>query len=212
MPDDVSPAQRQEQERARWNHYLLDPIWRRTRFNAAPNMLPVETMQTRRAGTALDVNVGEGRNALYLAQQGWRVTGIDIADKALAFAQQQARQLGVSLTTVEQDVNAFDWGINQWDLLLLCYADESMHVGQVHAALKPGGLLVFENLHADINQSRGNKPGEAIGFVSEELKDNYAAAGFQILRYEEPIGPADFSLETHRLVRLVAQKPFSKEA
>lgn len=206
-PANATPAQALEYERGRWNHFLLDDTWRRTRFNAEPNTLMVEAVRNVSAGRALDVNMGEGRNAVYLAQQGWDVTGVDLADQALAFAQQRTQQLHLHLTTIAQDVRTFDWGTSQWDLIVLCYADEETHVAQVQAALKPGGILVFENFHADINQVRGNKPGQEIGFATDELKRCYAAAGFTILRYEEPIGVADFSRETHRLVQLIAQKP-----
>ncbi len=150
--------------------------------------------------------MGEGRNALYLAQQGWQVTGVDYANQALAFAQQRAQQLSVSLTTIEHDLATYEWGTDQWDLIVLCYADKDAHVAQVRAALRPGGLLVFENFHADVNQARAIKPGQEIGFATNELKNSYAAANFRILRYEEPTGVADFSLETQRLVKLVAQK------
>lgn len=206
LPDDATPAQQREFERTRWNHFLLDETWRRTRFNTQPNALLTEALQNRLPGTALDINMGEGRNALYLAQQGWLVTGVDIADRALAYAQQQAQQQGLVLTTVAQDTDSFNWGFDSWDLIVLCYADESAHLPQVTAALKPGGLLVFENFHADINSAPERSPGKRIGFGSGELERLYAAAGFHILRYEEPVAVADFSRETHRLVRLIAQK------
>ncbi len=206
LPANATPAQQQEHERIRWNHFLLDATWRRTRFNAQPNALLVNAMRNRPAGRALDINMGEGRNALYLAQQGWQVTGIDLADQAVAFAHQRAQQLGVPLTTIVHDVNTHDWGLAQWDLLVLCYADESAHVAQVQAALRPGGLLVFENFHTDINEARGYPPGQQVGFATDELRGLYTGAGFQILHYEEPLAVADFSLETHRLVQLVAQK------
>ncbi len=135
------------------------------------------------------------------------MTGVDIADQALAHAQQRAQRLGCQLTTIEQDADTYDWGIGEWDLIVLCYADERTHVAQVQAALKPGGLLVFENFHADINQLRPAASGQQIGFGTDELKKLYAAAAFEIVRYEEPVGVADFSKEQHRLVRLVARKP-----
>jgi SAM-dependent methyltransferase len=192
-------------ERERWNNAFLDPEWQRTRFNARPNTLLVEAVRDLPTGTALDLNMGEGRNALYLAQQGWLVTGVDFADQALAVARQRARQLGVPLITIEQDTNTYDWGSNCWDLIVLCYADESAHLAQVQAALRPGGLLVLENFHADINQARGYAPGQEIGFATNELKDLYAT-NFRIVHYAEPVAVADFSRETQRLVQLVAQK------
>lgn len=71
--------------------------------------------------TALDVGMGLGRNAIYLAQQGWTVTGFDPADKAVAQANEAARKSGVSLTTVVQGSEDFDFGTNRWDLVLLSY-------------------------------------------------------------------------------------------
>ena len=46
-------------------------------------------------GTALDVAMGEGRNSVFLAQQGWRVAGVDAASAALAKAESLARERGV---------------------------------------------------------------------------------------------------------------------
>nr|WP_262905338.1 methyltransferase domain-containing protein [Hymenobacter nitidus] len=166
----------------------------------------VEAVRRLRPGAALDINMGEGRNALHLAQLGWQVTGIDLADQALAFARQQAQQLGVPLTALEHDAATYDWGRSHWNLLVLCYADDTAHVAQVQAALKPGGLLVFENFHAEVNRAWNTPSDQQIGFATHELRDLYAAAGFRILRYEEPIQAADFTRETHRLVQLVAQK------
>lgn len=205
-PDAASATQEAQQERARWNRAFTDPTWRSTRFNPQPNALLVETVGQLPPGLALDLHMGEGRNALYLAQRGWRVTGVDIADQALHLAQQRAQQLGVPLTTIETDASGYDWGTNQWDLIVLSYADESTHVEQVKTALAPGGLVVFENFHADINQVLQGKLGKDIGFATDELKNCYAEADFRILRYEEPMGVADFSRETQRLVKLVAQK------
>ncbi|TYZ14375.1 class I SAM-dependent methyltransferase [Hymenobacter lutimineralis] len=205
-PTNATPAQLREYERGRWNHFLVDEAWRRTRFNAQPNALLTETIAGLTPGQALDVNMGEGRNALYLAQQGWQVTGVDFADQALLYAQQRARELGVLLRTHAQELAAFDWGTNAWDLVVLCYADDEAHVAEVHAALKPGGLLVFENFHAEVNAAWNTSPTKQIGFDTNYLPQQYAANGFRIVRYEEPVGPADFTRETRRLVKLVAQK------
>ena len=206
LPPHATPAQQREYERNRWNHCFLDATWRQNRFNPAPNSLLVETVRGCRPGAALDVNMGEGRNALFLARQSWRVTGVDYAEKALDYAQQRAREQGVEINTLAIDLAAYNWGISQWDLIVLCYADESAHAEQVSAALRPGGRVVFENFHTDINRARNLPLNQQIGFPTNELKKLYAVVGFQILHYEEPIGVADFSRETQRLVQLVARK------
>src|SRR5262245_43630304 len=48
-------------------------------FSAAPNAFLVRIMSDRRPGTALDVGMGQGRNAIWLAERGWNVTGFDIS-------------------------------------------------------------------------------------------------------------------------------------
>ena len=193
-------------ERERWNTTFLNEVWRSTRFNEEPNKLLSETVRSLpRPGTALDVNMGEGRNAIFLAQNGWNVTGIDIADKAMEFAQRRAQELGLHITTLEHDVETYEWGTDLYDLIVLSYSDESTHVHKTHRALKSGGVVVFENFHIDINEKLAGKLEKPIGF-SEDLKHAYIEAGFQVLRYEEPIGIADFSKESHRLVKLVACK------
>src|SRR5262249_10958353 len=53
------------------------------RFNTRPNAFLVEIAGVRKPGTALDVGMGQGRNSIWLAQQGWDVTGFDPAEKAV---------------------------------------------------------------------------------------------------------------------------------
>ena len=195
-----------QRQRERWNACFLNVTWRQSRFNELPNSLLVDAVRDVSPGKALDINMGEGRNALYLAQLGWLVTGVDIADKAMQAAEDRAKQLDVQLTTVECDVNTFDWGSNMYDLIVLSYADEESHVDRVKRALKAGGIVVFENFHHDINEKLADKLDKPIGFDTNAIRDAYSEAGFDILRYEEPIGVADFSKEEHRLVKLVARK------
>ena len=197
-----------ERTRQRWNYLLTDSLMRTKVFNTAPNALLVETVQGLPAGTALDADMGEGRNALYLAQHGWQVTGVDIAEKALAFAQQRAHQLHVPLTTEVHDMATYDWGTNKWDLIVLSYAGGRDYAARVAQALKPGGLLVLEAFHREATARLPVTDGDyRVFFNTNELPTLYGAAGLKIVRYEEPLAPADFSKETLRLVRLVAQKP-----
>ncbi len=211
-PANATPAQQAEYkrqsadyERRRWNYVLTDSAARAKLLNEQPNALLVETVRNRPAGTALDVGMGEGRNALYLARQGWQVTGVDVADQALAYAQRKAGLLGVRLTTVDQDVNAYDWGTNKWDLIVVSYAGGRNYADRVKKALKPGGVLVLEGFHADA--AKDHKIGEGVVFQTDELKKLYAGSGLKIVRYEEPVGRADFGKQQVRLVKLVAQKP-----
>ena len=197
-----------ERTRQRWNYLLTDSLARARLLNPAPNALLVATVRGRPPGTALDADMGEGRNALYLAQQGWQVTGVDVAEKALAYAQNRARKLGVPLTTEVHDMATYDWGTSKWDLIVLSYAGGRDYAPRVARALKPGGIVVIEAFHMDATQQLQVVGGDyRVFFAHDELPRLYGGAGLKIVRYEEPMGVADFSKKNLRLVQLVAQRP-----
>ncbi|AMJ65773.1 class I SAM-dependent methyltransferase [Hymenobacter sp. PAMC 26628] len=215
LPAQATPAQKEayarqmaERTRQRWNYLLTDSVARTKVLNTAPNALLVQAVKGLAPGTALDADMGEGRNALYLAQLGWQVTGVDVAEKALAFAQQRAHTLGVPLATEVHDMATYEWGTNKWDLIVLSYAGGRDYAPRVARALKPGGLVVLEAFHMDATKRLQVVDGDyRVFFNTNELPKLYGGAGLKIVRYEEPLAPADFTKETLRLVRLVAQKP-----
>lgn len=199
------PTQKEvkELERQKWNAVLTGKETR-VAFNANPNKLLAETIRGRKPGKALDVGMGQGRNTLFLARQGWDAYGVDIADEAVNLAQDNARKANLRITTFVQDDAEFDFGTNRWDLVAFIYAGGRNHVDKVYKSLKPGGLVVIEGFHRDATKLR--KIGENVVFDTDELKKLYTAAGFTILRYEEKVGVGDFGLQQMRLVKLVAQK------
>jgi 2-polyprenyl-3-methyl-5-hydroxy-6-metoxy-1,4-benzoquinol methylase len=203
-PDSVYAAQL-EAARKKWNFLLTDSLTRLRALNTAPNALLAETVKDRPPGTALDVGMGEGRNAIFLAQQGWQVVGVDIADKALGLAQKKATAAKVKITTVAEDVDRYYWGSGKWDLIVLSYVGGREYVKKVMQALRPGGIVVLEAFHEDADKER--KIGSKMVFGTNELRKLYTEAGLKILRYEEPIAVADFGKQNVRLVKMVAQKP-----
>jgi 2-polyprenyl-3-methyl-5-hydroxy-6-metoxy-1,4-benzoquinol methylase len=185
----------------RWNRMLTAPV---PTFNTRPNAFLVEMTKHLTPGKALDVGMGQGRNAMYLAQQGWEVTGFDPADQAVAAAQNQARRLGVRLTTLVLRDDQFEFGTEQWDLIVLSYVGVVRRVvSRVHEALKPGGLVVVEGFHRDATKTASI--GSGVVFDTNELLRLFER--LRIVRYEDTEGIADFGLRTTRLVRLCAQKP-----
>ena len=78
-----------------WNK-ILKQDW----FEHIPNEILAETIKDLQPGRALDVAMGEGRNAIFLAEKGWEVTGFDIANEALDSIQKRANQLNLEIETV----------------------------------------------------------------------------------------------------------------
>lgn len=190
------------QEVQRWNRYFTAE---KPAFNTKPNAFLVEMVKGRTPGRALDVAMGQGRNALWLAQQGWEVTGFDIADKAIAIAQENASKLGVKIHTEIKTVEEFDFGESRWDLVLLSYAGGGQLVQKVERALEPGGLLVVEAFHDDA--LKVFRIGGSL-FRTGELPHLFQ--GLRSIHYEEPVAQPDFAPKPVRVVRFCAQKPVSQ--
>jgi 2-polyprenyl-3-methyl-5-hydroxy-6-metoxy-1,4-benzoquinol methylase len=183
----------------RWNRILTAE---KPAFNTQPNAFLVEMVKGRRPGTALDVGMGQGRNAVYLAQQGWMVTGFDPADKAVAQANATAARLGVKLTTVIQGSEDFDFGQDRWDLIVLSYVTVRDIADRVVTALKPGGIVVIEGFHRDVTRQR--PVGGGVVFDSNELIVLFSK--LRVLRYEDADATSDFGGADSRAVRLCAMK------
>src|SRR5687767_6379481 len=76
-PPTQPPTAPPENPRERWNKEFERGT---PTLRTAPSKLLIEVTQGRKRGTALDLGMGQGRNAIYLAGQGWEVTGVDISD------------------------------------------------------------------------------------------------------------------------------------
>jgi SAM-dependent methyltransferase len=176
-------------------------------FSRKPNAFLVEAAQHRKPGKALDAGMGQGRNSIYLARQGWDVTGFDPADEGVRRAKLAATRAGVKLTAIVTSFEEFEFGENEWDLIVLTYEPTKMIAPKVERALKPGGAVVIEDRHSD---SRRIWPAGGT-FGNNELPSLFP--GLRVLRYEDVWGRPDWSAEplNARLVRLLAEKPLPPE-
>jgi 2-polyprenyl-3-methyl-5-hydroxy-6-metoxy-1,4-benzoquinol methylase len=184
----------------RWNRILTAPT---PAFNTEPNAFLVTMTKGLKPGRSLDVGMGQGRNTIYLAQQGWESNGFDPADRAVAAAQQQAQKLGVKIITTVARAEDFDWGTSKWDLIVLSYVGAREFVADVSKALRPGGMVIVEGFHRDATKTQ--PIGGSVVFDTNELLKIFA--GFRVVRYEEPTATSDFGRRETRIVRLAAVKP-----
>jgi SAM-dependent methyltransferase len=116
-------------------------------WTAQPNRLFAAEVDDLPPGRALDVACGEGRNAVWLAERGWRVTAIDFSDVALAKAARLAERRGVEVEWIVGDVLAHELGRQAFDLVAVLYlqlphAELARVLRSAAAALAPGGTLV----------------------------------------------------------------------
>lgn len=187
-----------KRELAREEGEFYDKIYAEgPRFNPGPNRLLVEAARLRPPGQALDVGMGQGRNSLYLARQGWQVTGFDVSRVGLEQARAAANKLRLPLEAVFSGDEEFDFGREQWDMVAIIYALEKRSVRRAREALKQGGLLVVES---------GRKVGKGLPFEYEPGELRRILTGFRIHRYEEVEDVADWDLKKIPLVRVIAER------
>jgi SAM-dependent methyltransferase len=171
-------------------------------FSRKPNEFLVEMTRQRKPRQALDVGMGQGRNSIFLAQQGWDVTGFDPADVGVAQAKAEADGLGLKINAEIMTFEQFDFGVERWDLIVVMYEPTKEIAPKVERALKPGGAIIVEDRHLDTR-----RVWPAGTFADNELIALFP--GLCILRYEDVWARPDWSAKKHdeRLVRLLAEKP-----
>jgi SAM-dependent methyltransferase len=165
-----------------------------------PNQLLVDTVRGRKPGKALDLGIGQGRNALYLASQGWDVTGVDISDEGIRQANEAAKASGLDTKLHMQvaDFHTWDFGENQYDLIGFIYMGATPPVDEIRRALEPGGIVVFEHFGATQGSGSG---GLRQGDLTARFED-----GFKVLRDEQVVDVADWGNAKVPLIRFVAEK------
>jgi SAM-dependent methyltransferase len=173
-------------------------------FHKGPNAFLMEVVRGRTPGKALDIGMGQGRNAFWLAGQGWDVTGVESSAEAL----RQAREEGSGVAIVESSIEEFDLGAGRWDLIAGIYVHGVMlrNAARIIDALRPGGILVVEGFHRDVmDYGATTLDGKALGFQTNALLRHFLP--LRIERYEDTIGFGDWQNRDVPVVRMLAHKP-----
>lgn len=139
----------------KWDQrYAEKRVWSRE-----PNVFLADVAARLPPGRALDLATGEGRNALWLAERGWRVTGVDFSAVGIERGRRDARERGLTVEWVVADVVDYEPEHEAYDLVLVMYlhipAEEFGHVlRKAAAAVAPGGRLLVVG-HDIENVERG---------------------------------------------------------
>lgn len=126
-----------------------------------------ENPQSPVRGRAISLCEGEGRNAVFLAQQGYQVTAVDFSQVGLQKAQSLARRHGVQIDCVVSDMADLDLGTDQWDLVIaiFCQPESSARqrlYGQLGQALRQNGRFILETKVEIGATSSDRYPGMAL--------------------------------------------------
>jgi len=165
-------------DKARWDRkYRTDAYI----FGKAPIPFLEEHLDLLPKGKALDLAMGEGRNGVYLATQGFEVTGLDISKEGLRKAQALAAQNGVAIETHVVDLEEYQLPTEAYDVIVCTYFLQRDLFPQIVQALKFGGMAVVETYTVDHLKYRSRFPRQFLLETNELL---HVFEGLKVVRYQ----------------------------
>ncbi len=140
-------------------------------------------------GRALDVAMGTGRNALYLASLGYEVTGIDVSGVAVARCREEASRRGLRIEAVQADLESYELSRAAYDIVIDFYYLQRDLAPQLEAALRPGGVLVFESFTTEQRRFGWGPQQDAFLLRPGELRSLFT--GLETLEYREGLSESE---------------------
>jgi 2-polyprenyl-3-methyl-5-hydroxy-6-metoxy-1,4-benzoquinol methylase len=184
-------------------------------YGTEPNTFLAEVAaRLPKGGQVLCLGEGEGRNAVWLAKQGFQVTGIDASAVGLAKAARWAAEQGVTIETVHANLVDADLGESRWDgvVSIFCHLPPALRK-QVHRqvvrALRPGGVLLLEAYTPrQLEFGTGGPPNAEMMMdlvsLGDELSGLSIEHGSELVR---EVHEGRFHFGTGAVVQLIASKP-----
>ncbi len=162
----------------------------------------------------LSLAEGEGRNAVFLAQKGHNVTGVDFSEEGRKKALKLASQNNVNIGYDICDLTSYDFKKNKWDAIIsiFCHLTET-HRNAIHQtikhALKPGGIFILEAYNKEqLKYETGGPKDEKHLVACDELKAMFN--NFEILLAEElerEIYEGDYHTGKASVTQFIARRP-----
>ena len=168
---------------ADWNarYDTAELIWK-----GEPNRFLPPEVEGMDVGTAVDLACGEGRNAVWLAQQGWTVTGVDFSDVGIDKARRLASDNDVDVTWVVADATTWAPPTEGFDLVAVFYlqlpaADRRAALRTAARALDVGGTLVLVGHDLlNLTEGHGGPQDPAVLLTAEDILDDLTAAEVEL--------------------------------
>lgn len=169
-------------DRERWNErYKKEALARGGRVN----IFLKRNMGLLPKGRVMDIASGEGRNAVFLAQQGFTVEAVDISAAGLKNLRALARAAGVRVRTILADLDDYRIEKEAYDLISSFYFLDRDLIPKIREGLKKGGKVIFETYLKEQKNLGGGPQNPAYLLRPNELLRLFR--GWRILRYREGI-------------------------
>jgi len=184
-------------------------------FGTGPNAWLREHASVWQPGQrVLSVADGEGRNSVWLAQQGLRVDAFDIAEVGVAKARRLAAEQGVDVNFTVSDCDAFPWPEAAYDgvaAIFVQFADPALRTrlfANMRRCLKPGGTLVLQGYTPrQLVYRTGGPPIESHLYTEALLREAFAEMAITALReYEAELAEGSGHRGRSALIGLVARR------
>jgi SAM-dependent methyltransferase len=157
-------------------------------WTSEPNRFLVAEAAALPAGRALDVACGEGRNAVWLAERGWRVTGVDFSEVGLEKARALAKARGVQAEWAAADLLRYTPEPQAFDLVLVFYlqvpAAERQAIVRAGAVAPGGRFLLVGHDRRNLEHGHGGPQDPAVLYTAGDVVGDLDAAGLEIERAE----------------------------
>jgi SAM-dependent methyltransferase len=199
-------------ELARWQQRYATPGYL---FGTAPNaFLKSQAHLLPKRGTALAIADGEGRNGVFLAEQGLDVLSIDFSPHAQEKAKELAAERGVRLRVEQADLTTWPWPQAAYDVIAGIFFQfatpserERIFAGIKHA-LKPGGLLLIEGYTPKQLEYKTGGPSKLENLYTRELLQKSFAdlASIDIREYDAELTEGEHHVGRSALIDLVGRK------
>lgn len=157
----------------------------RYEYGLRPSGWLVENIELLPPGRVLDVAMGKGRNAIYLAQRGFEVEGVDVSAEAVSMARKAARDAGVAIKARVADLEAgYQIKTQAYDVIICFNYLQRSLVPDIKRGLKNGGVVVYETFIID-QAGYGSPANPDYLLEHNELLEMFR--DFRCLRYREGI-------------------------
>lgn len=185
-------------------------------FGVAPNRFLAAHRQLLSAGaTALSVADGEGRNSVWLAEQGLAVTALEISPVALEKAARLARGRQVEVEFIQTDIMTMTWPVSAFDFVVGIFiqfvgpADRDILFSRLKQAVRPGGLLLLHGYTPKQLDFRTGGPSAVENLYTEALLRE-AFGDFELLvlkEYEDELTEGNGHRGHSAVIDLIARRP-----
>lgn len=173
----------------------------------APLQFLVDMAPRLQKGKLLDVGMGEGANAVYLAQKGFQVKGFDISPVAVERANKLASETGVTTDFKSADLDLFLLGLMEYDTIVMTYFKPTLprYYSELMRSLKQGGTILIHSYSTEEQKEVLGQEDAYKNFYyrSNEIIQNLK--GMRFLYYNETV------VENRYVVQCLAQKPLDKD-